>query len=277
MKVVIDCANGMVGSAANAVVDDSDLTVTKLFFKPDGHFPNHDPNPLKASSLDKLRERMKKVKAELGVAFDGDGDRAFFITEDGDIVEGDFITTLIAEEYLEEKKGGLILYDLRSSWIVKEKVEEFGGKAAMSRVGHSFIKDQMRKQKAIFAGELSGHFYFTECFNTDSAIFTFIKLVNLLSMKNKKLSELIKPLKKYFTSGEINSEVEDKEAKMKELAKIYKNGSISHLDGIRIDFDDWWFNVRPSNTEPLLRLNLEAKSKKMMESKRDEILKFIRK
>ncbi|MBU0615587.1 MAG: phosphomannomutase/phosphoglucomutase [Nanoarchaeota archaeon] len=276
MKVVMDCANGMVGPAASAVVDGTKLSVTKLFFEPDGNFPNHDPNPLKASALDKLRASMKKVNADLGVAFDGDGDRAFFVSHDGEIVESDFITALIGEEYLKEHPGAKILYDLRSSWIVKEEIERLGGKALMSRVGHSFIKDQMRKEKAVFAGELSGHFYFKECFNTDSAIFTFIKLMNLLSEKGRKLGDLVKPLKKYFTSGEINSEVKDKEAKMKELAKIYKDGSISWLDGVRIDFKDWWFNVRASNTEPLLRLNLEARSKRMMEEKRDEILGIIR-
>ena len=276
MKVVIDCGNGMDGPFINEIIKDTKLDVTELYFEPDGNFPNHDPNPLKGESLVKLRAKMKELNAELGLALDGDADRVFFITEEDEVVPADFITCLIAEEFLGEHKGETILYDLRSSWIIKEEVESLGGKANMCRVGHAFIKEQMREEKAIFAGELSGHFYFRDCFYTDSGIFMFIKMINLLSRTGKKLSELIKPLKKYFASGEINSEVKDKEAKMKELAEEYKDGKVSRLDGVRIDFDDWWFNVRASNTEPLLRLNLEAKSKKVMETKRDEILKVIR-
>ena len=177
---------------------------------------------------------------------------------------------------LKHHKKEKILYDLRSSWIVKETVEACGGTTSMSRVGHAFIKEQLRKEKGIFAGELSGHFYFRDAFYTDSGIIAVIWILNLLSAENKKFSELIKHLKKYYASGEINSEVEDKEGKMKELANLYKDGKISWLDGIRVDFDNWWFNVRPSNTEPLLRLNLEAKSKEFMEKKRDEILRVIR-
>ncbi len=277
LKMVIDCANGMDGPFVEALTKGTPLSVTKLFFEPDGNFPNHDPNPLKGESLDKLKNKMKATKAELGVAFDGDADRVFFITEEEEIVPADFITCLIAEEFLNNSPGEKILYDLRSSWIIKEKVEALGGKANMCRVGHAFIKEQLRKEDAIFAGELSGHFYFRDCFYTDSGIFTFIMMINLLSREGKKLSELIKPLKKYFASGEINSEVKDKEAKMKELAQIYKQGKVSWLDGIRVDFSDWWFNVRPSNTEPLLRLNLEAKTKSSMEKRRDEILNIIRK
>jgi phosphomannomutase len=276
IKVVIDCANGMAGPFVSEVIKGTKLDVTNLFFKCDGRFPNHDPNPLKGESLKKLRKKMKEVNADLGVAFDGDADRIFFITDEEEIVPADFITCLIAKEYLNDNPGAKILYDLRSSWITKECIEENNGVALMSRVGHAFIKAQMRKEKAIFAGELSGHFYFRDTSYTDSGILAFIMIMNLLSAEKKKLSELIKPLKKYFASGEINSEVKDKNAKMKELAEIYKDGKVSWLDGVRIDFTDWWFNVRPSNTEPLLRLNLEAKSKQLMEEKRDEILKIIR-
>jgi phosphomannomutase len=191
-------------------------------------------------------------------------------------VASDYITALIAEEMLKYNKGATILYDLRSSWIVPEMISKFGGKPLMSRVGHSFIKDTMRKEDSIFAGELSGHFYFKDNFFADSGIITAVLVMNLLTSHKKKLSELVAPLKKYHASGEINSEVNDKDAKMKELAKIYKDGNISWLDGVKIEFSDWWFNVRPSNTEPLLRLNLEARTQEMMEKKRDEVLAIIR-
>ena len=276
LKVVIDTANGMGGLEVPKVFEKLKCEVIPLFFKLDGTFPNHDPNPLKGESLRFLIEKIKKEKADLGIAFDGDADRVFFTTEQGEIIPADFITCLIAKEMLKHHPKEKILYDLRSSWIVKETVEEAGGKASMSRVGHAFIKEQLRKENGIFAGELSGHFYFRDAFYTDSGIIAVIWILNLLSAENKKFSELIKHLKKYYASGEINSEVEDKEGKMKELANLYKDGKISWLDGIRVDFDNWWFNVRPSNTEPLLRLNLEAKSKEFMEKKRDEILRVIR-
>jgi phosphomannomutase len=276
LKIVIDCGNGMAGPFISEITKDTNLDVTKLYFEPDGNFPHHDPNPLKGESLVDLRAKMKEIGAELGVAIDGDADRIFFITEENEIVPADFITCLIGKEFLREHKGETILYDLRSSWIIKEEIEAMGGKANMCRVGHSFIKEQMRKENSIFAGELSGHFYFRDSFYTDSAVLMFMRVMNLLSRENKKLSELIKPLKKYFASGEINSEVKDKDGKMEELAEKYKDGKVSWLDGVRIDFDDWWFNVRASNTEPLLRLNLEAKTKSKMEEKRDEILKIIR-
>jgi len=214
-------------------------------------------------------------KADFGIALDGDADRVFFFDENAETIPADYITCLIAEELL--KKGEKVLYDLRSSWVVKEVIEKNKGKALMSRVGHAFIKEQMRKEKAIFAGELSGHFYFRDNFYTDSGVIAALKVIQLISEKGKKLSELIDPLDKYYASGEINSEVKNKEGMMKKLAKKYKKGKVSWLDGVRIDFDDWWFNVRPSNTEPLLRLNLEAKSLNLMEEKRDEVLGILRK
>ena len=276
LKVVIDTANGMGGLEVPKVFKKLPCKVIPLFFKLDGTFPNHDPNPLKGESLRFLIEKVKKEKADLGIAFDGDADRVFFTTEQGEIIPADFITCLIAKEMLKHHPKEKILYDLRSSWIVKETVKACGGTTSMSRVGHAFIKEQLRKENGIFAGELSGHFYFRDAFYTDSGIVAAIWILNLLSAENKKFSELIKHLKKYFASGEINSEVKGKEGKIKELAKIYKDGKISWLDGIRVDYKDWWFNVRPSNTESLLRLNLEAKTKELMETKRDEILRIIR-
>ena len=275
LKVVIDAGNGMGGEDMELVLGELPLKAVKLFFKPDGSFPNHEANPLKEENLLDLKERVIRENADFGIALDGDADRVFFIDENGETVPSDYITCLIAQDLLINKSNETVLYDLRSSWIVKEEVERLGGKAFMSRVGHSFIKEQMRKEKAIFAGELSGHFYFRDNFYTDSAVIAALKMIQLISEKDMKLSLLVKPLNKYFASGEINSEVEDKEGKMKELASKYK-GKISWLDGVRIDFDDWWFNVRASNTEPLLRLNLEAKSKVLMEEKRDEVLGVIR-
>ena len=275
MTVVIDAGNGMGGKDMGLVLGELPLKAVKMFFKPDGSFPNHEANPLKEENLLDLKERVIRENADFGIALDGDADRVFFIDENGETVASDFITCLIAKDFLKNNPKEKFLYDLRSSWIVKEEVERLGGKAIMSRVGHSFIKEQMRKEKAIFAGELSGHFYFRDNFYTDSAVIAALKMIQLISEKDMKLSELVKPLNKYFASGEINSEVEDKEGKMKELASKYK-GKISWLDGVRIDFDDWWFNVRASNTEPLLRLNLEAKTKDLMVEKRDEVLGVIR-
>ncbi len=276
LKVVIDAGNGMGGADIELVLDKLPIKAVKMYFKPDGSFPNHEANPLNEENLRDIKKRILSEKADFGIALDGDADRVFFIDENSEVIPADFITCLIAEEYLKRNRGEKVLYDLRSSWVVKEVIERNGGKPGMSRVGHAFIKEQMRREEAVFAGELSGHFYFRDNFYTDSGIVAALKVIQIISEKGKRLSELVRPLRKYYASGEINSEVEDKEGRMKELAEIYKDGKVSWLDGIRIDFNDWWFNVRPSNTEPLLRLNLEAKSKKLMEEKRDEVLKIIR-
>lgn len=276
LRVVVDCANGMGAQDFSLIQDELPIEVIPLYFEIDGTFPNHDANPMKEGATDKLREIVVKEKADLGIAFDGDADRVFFMDEKGELIPSDYITALIAEELLPKEPKSVILYDLRSSWIVPEKIKEHGGIPEMSRVGHSFIKEMMRKDQGIFAGELSGHFYFKDNFYTDSGIIAAIWVLNLLSAKKQKLSELVRPLKKYYASGEINSKVEDKDGKMKELAEKYKYGKVSWLDGIKVEFSDWWFNVRPSNTEPLLRLNLEAKNKKLMEKKRDVVLRIIR-
>ncbi|MBR9700125.1 phosphomannomutase/phosphoglucomutase, partial [Candidatus Woesearchaeota archaeon] len=260
LDVVVDCANGMGSQDYSLIKDDISVKTIPLFFDIDGTFPNHDANPMKEGAMDQLRETVIKEQSDLGIAFDGDADRVFFVDDTGNIVDSGFITALIAEEMLKGNPQATILYDLRSSWIVPEKILEYEGKPVECRVGHSFIKAQMRKYDAFFAGELSGHFYFKDNFYTDSGIMTAIWVLNLLSASKKKFSELISPMRKYFASGEINSKVSDKDAKMKELVSKYKDGNVSYLDGIKIVFDDWWFNVRPSNTEPLLRLNLEATS-----------------
>lgn len=276
LKVVVDCANGMGSQDFSLIQDELDIEVIPLYFEIDGTFPGHDPNPWKEGAVDKLKETVVKEQADLGIAFDGDADRIFFIDDTGEMLSSDFITALIAEEILKHAPGSTILYDLRSSWIVPETIERCSGIPKMSRVGHSFIKEMMRKENGIFAGELSGHFYFRDNSYTDSGIIAALWVMNLLSAKGKKLSELVSHLKKYHASGEINSKVEDKQGKIKELAEKYKDGKVSFLDGVKVDFDDWWFNVRASNTEALLRLNLEAKSQELMEKKRDEVLGIIR-
>jgi phosphomannomutase len=281
LKIVVDAANGMGSQEFLSVQNDIQADITNLYFDIDGTFPNHDANPMKDGATDKLKETVISEKADLGIAFDGDADRVFFIDDQGELVQGDLITALISEEILQTNPGSTILYDLRSSNIVPERIAHLGGKGFMSRVGHSFIKEQMINMDSVFSGELSGHFYFKFDIDGrtavyDSGIVMAIRMLNLLSDKKKKLSDLLRPLKKYYASGEINSKVNNPEAKMKEIEEKYSSGKISHLDGIRIDFDDWWFNVRCSNTEPLLRLNLEAKTKEFMEEKRDEVLKVIR-
>ncbi len=277
LKVVIDCGNGMGGIEAREVFKHLKCKVIEMYFDPDGTFPNHEANPLKEENVEELRRKVVNEKADLGIAIDGDADRVFFISDTGEIIPSDFITSIIAKMHLKESPGETILYDLRSSWITPETIKANGGNPVMSKVGHSFIKEKLRKAKGVFGGELSGHFYFQDNFYADSGIIACLKIIDLIAEEKKKISDLIRPLKKYFASGEINSQVEDKEAKMKELAKKYKDGKASLLDGVRVEYEDWWFNVRPSNTEPLLRLNLEAKTRKLMEEKRDEILKIIRK
>jgi phosphomannomutase len=279
LKIVIDTGNGMGGFTFPKVFKDIDVDLVPLYFDIDMSFPNHEANPLKLENVKDLQKRVVKEKADFGVSIDGDCDRCMFIDEKGDYVSSDFATALIAKQLLKTHKNALFLYDLRSSWAVKEFIEENGGKTKMCRVGHAFIKAQMRKEDALFAGELSGHLYFKESVWTESTIIATILMINMLREEKKSLSALVSPLKRYFASGEINSEVKDKEGKMKELVELFKKDakSVSYLDGIRLEFDGWWFNVRPSNTEPLLRLNLEAKSKKKMEEMRDRLLELIRK
>lgn len=277
LKIVVDGSNGMGSQDFTFIKDNLDIDIVSLFMDIDGSFPGHDPNPWKEGASNKLKQTVLDENADLGIVFDGDADRVFFVDDKGDMLSSDYITALIAEEILKHNPGEKILYDLRSSWIVPEIIQHNNGKHKMCRVGHAFIKEQLRQEDSIFAGELSGHFYFRDNFYTDSGIIAAIWILNYLSGKDKKISELIKPLKRYYASGEINSKVEDKQKKMDELKEKYGDGKVSLLDGVRIDFDDWWFNVRPSNTEPLLRLNLEAKSEDLMKKKRDEVLSVIRK
>jgi phosphomannomutase len=276
-KIVIDFANS-VGSLDKEIFQrfPDDIEPIYLFEDLDGTFPNHEANPLKIETLEALQKKVVSENADLGIAYDGDADRVGFVDEQGKIVPMDYNIALLAKEALKKYPGGTILMDLRSSNAVKEVIEEAGGKVHRCRVGHSLIKKQMRNEGAIFAGELSGHYFFEENSKAEMTTLAAITILNLMNETGQKMSELTENLKRYYHSGEINSDVEDKDDMMKKLKEIYKEGKLDELDGIRIDYPDWWFNVRPSNTEPKLRLNLEAKTKELMEEKRDELLNIIR-
>ena len=273
LKMVADCGNAM-GVYELKSLNLPGIEILPMYDELDGGFPNHEANPLKHETLVNLQKRVKNEKADLGVAFDGDGDRIGIVDEKGEIIRNDFLTALIAEDVLTDKKGAKIFYDLRSSKIVKETIEKSGGRALMCRVGHAFIKEEMKQENALFAGELSGHYYFQENFNAESSALAVVRIINLLLKTGKPISDLAEKLKLYYQSGEINREVRDKDTVLKKLEKNYKDGRIYRLDGLSIEYKHWWCNVRPSNTEPLLRLNIEANTKKLMEQKRDEILAF---
>ncbi|EKE18902.1 MAG: hypothetical protein ACD_9C00202G0002 [uncultured bacterium] len=276
-RIVIDFANS-VGALDKEIFEKfaDDIEPIYLFEELDGTFPNHEANPLKLETLKSLQEKVLAEKADLGISYDGDADRVGFVDEQGNIVPMDYMIALLAEEILKKNPGATVLMDLRSSNAVKEVIEEAGGTVHRCRVGHSLIKGQMRRDGAIFAGELSGHYFFEENSKAEMTTLAVITLLNLMNETGEKMSELTKKLKRYSHSGEINSDVQDKVGMMNKLKEIYKEGKLDELDGIRIDFADWWFNVRPSNTEPKLRLNLEAKTKELMEEKRDELLAIIR-
>jgi len=273
VRIVVDYANAM--GIVEGLVFDGLIEVEPLFDDMDGTFPNHEANPLKHDTLAALQAKVREGGYDFGIAFDGDADRAGFVNEKGDIIPMDMITALIAEMVLKKEKGP-IFYDLRSSWAVKEVIEENGGIPMMSRVGHAFIKQQMREANALFAGELSGHYYFRENYFTESSSLATIHVASLVSQSDKTLSGLIAPIQRYFASGEINSKVADADAVIQQLRQKYGTGKMIELDGLSVEFDDWWFNVRSSNTEPLLRLNLEAKTNDLMQRKRDEVLAVIR-
>lgn len=278
-KIVLDSANGMCGLTLPKIFKKlENVELIELYTDIDFSFPNHEANPMNPENLIDIQNRVKSTGADFGICTDGDGDRCVFIDEKGNAIPSDILTALIAKSLLKERKGLTVLYDLRSSKVVKEIVEENGGKASLCRVGHSFIKKQMRDEDATFAGELSGHMYFKEHNFTESSFIPVAYIMNLLSEEEKPISELIKPLMRYCQSGEINSEVADKDSKLAEIEVKYKEHAkeIKHLDGLSMYFDGWWFNLRKSNTEPLLRLNLEADKKELMESKRDELLNLIR-
>jgi phosphomannomutase len=278
MKVVVDGGNGMAGPMVGPLLERLPLELATFYWEPDGSFPDHEPNPLLPENREFIMRTVVEQGADLGIAWDGDADRCFFIDDRGDFVDGDFLTALLAESILAKRPGADILYDVRASRAVPDTVERAGGRAHVNRVGHAFFKTRMREEGGVFGGEVSGHYYFADFYNADSGTIPALLILELLSQKGAKLSELLDAFRsKYFISGEINSEVSDQQAKMDELRERYSDGEISELDGISVDYDDWHFNVRPSNTEPLLRLNLESLvSREDMEAKRDEVLGIIR-
>jgi len=279
LKIAVDAGNGMAGKIVPLIYKNLPITIIPLYFKLDGTFPNHLADPSKYENLRKLQKTVKKEKCDFGMAFDGDADRVFFIDENGNIVNSSLISSLIIKSILNKHKNEKIIYNLVSSRIVPETIEKYGGKAHIERVGHSFIKDTMRKINAVFACEHSAHYYFRKNFNADSGLIASLIVCEIISMENKPLSRLLEEFKVYDKIEETNFKVKDKQLKLKEIKKYYKkmnHSKIIEMDGISIEFEDYWFNVRPSNTEPLLRLNLEAKSKKIMEEKMKEVVKIIK-
>ena len=278
MKIVVDGGNGMAGPMVGPILKKLNMDLVELYFEPNGEFPDHEPNPLLEENRRLIIDTVKSEGADLGIAWDGDSDRCFFIDGDGRFCDGDFICALLARAALEAEPGGLILYDPRSSRAVPDIVAAAGGRTDLSRVGHAFFKAMMRKEGAVFGGEVSGHYYFRDFYCADSGTIPALTILQLLSVEGKSLSQMMEEFhSKYFISGEINSEVADPQAKMDEIEAMHPEAEITHLDGVSIDYEDWHFNVRPSNTEPLLRLNLESLvSREDMEQKRDEILAVIR-
>ena len=278
MKVVVDGGNGMAGPMVGPLLERLGLDLVETYWTPDGEFPDHEPNPLLPENREFIVAKVRETGAELGIAWDGDADRCFFFDGDGEFVDGDFLTAVLAEHLVAKAPGASILYDARASRAVADTVERAGGRAFVNRVGHAFFKTRMRDEGAIFGGEVSGHYYFRDFYNADSGALTALLVLEKLSVEGSTMAELLAPYRsRYFISGEVNSEVADGAAKMREVEERYADGRISHVDGVSVDYDDWHFNVRLSNTEPLIRLTLESLvSREDMERKRDEVLGLIR-
>jgi len=277
MKVVIDASNGMAGKMVPAIFEGvPNLQIVPLLFEITGSF-THEPNPLVEQNLQMLKEKMGHNPCDFGVCFDGDADRCIFLDEQAKVIGCDMITAILARDFLQmpQNKGSAIVYDLRSSHVVPEVIKECGGVPKRDRVGHAFIKKTLAETKAVFGGELSGHFYFRDNFCADSGAIAFARVLSVLSAQDKPISQLVAPLRRYSQSGELNFQVEDKEAKIRQLAEAYKKAQIDYLDGITVELGEWWFNVRKSNTEPLLRLNLEAKTPRIMQEKFAELKKVL--
>lgn len=277
LKVVMDCGNGVAGPIVKEVFAPLGLELIELYFEPDASFPNHEANPIIEENRQAIIEEVKKVGADLGIAWDADADRAYFIDEQGQFVHGDFLTALLAKSFLAKNPGADIVYDLRASNVVPDTVKASGGTAHIQRVGHAHIKKLMREVDAIFAGEVSGHYYFKANHYMDNGFIPPLLILQMLSESGKPMSAFIADLGEYYVSGEINSKVEDQEAVFARLKETYADAKQDFLDGITIEYPNWRFNVRASNTEPVIRLNLEASSQEMMENKRDEVLALIRK
>jgi phosphomannomutase len=278
LKVIVDGGNGMAGPMVGPLLESLELELIETYWTPDGNFPDHEPNPLLEENRRLIIERVRETGADLGIAWDGDADRCFFIDATGAFVDGDFLTALLAKSLLAKSPGEAILYDVRASRAVPDTVTAAGGTPFINRVGHAFFKTRMRKEGSLFGGEVSGHYYFRDFYCADSGTIPALLVLELLCREGKSMSQLLEPYhSRYFISGEVNSEVADPLAKIEQIAERYSDAEQKRLDGISIDYDDWHFNVRPSNTEPLLRLCLESlRSKQDMQRRRDEVLELIR-
>ena len=278
--VVLDAGSGMAGLVAPLLFDRLPCKVTRLCFEIDGTFPNHEANPLLEENRRDITAEVIRQKADIGIAWDGDADRCFFIDGSGEFISGDFVTALLAEAFLLKNPGATVIYDLRASHAVKDTAARHGGKALMNRVGHAFIKQRMRQEDGIFAGEVTGHYYFRDFYYADNGFIPALLILELMSKKNQPLRELLAPYReRYFISGEINTKLgsmSEVPAKLAAIEARYKDADIARMDGVSVDYPDWHFNVRASNTEPLLRLNLEAATPELMEKRRDEVLQLIR-
>jgi len=279
LKIVVDAGNGMAGKMLPPIFERLPFEVVPMYFELDGSFPNHPPNPIDPETMEDLQQKVIDEGADFGVAFDGDADRCFIVDENGTTVSGDLLATLVAKNVLEKESGATIIYSAVCSKALPELVRREGGKPIRTKAGHSIIKPQMRKNDAAFGGEHSGHFYFRDNYFADSGIIAMLIVAELVARQDSPLSELLDPIDLYVRSGEINSEVEDQSATLEGVENHYaeRDGAeIDHLDGLTVGFGDWWFNLRPSNTEPLLRLNVEANDRETMERERDELLDLIR-
>jgi phosphomannomutase len=278
LRVVFDAANGMAGAMLPPILERIPVDAVRCFFEPDGTFPNHEPNPLLPENREFIVRKVLDEEADLGIAFDGDADRCFFVDDTEGFVPGDFVTALLAKSMLEKEPGAKIIYDVRASWAVRDTIEQAGGIPLVNRVGHAFIKHRMREEDALFGGEVSGHYYFRDFHQADSGTIPALLMLELVSKGGQSLSKLLRAYREhYFITGELNTPVPDVALKLQEIKERFgREGEVSHLDGVSVTAEDWHMNVRPSNTEPLLRLNLEALDRELMERKRDEVLEVIR-
>jgi phosphomannomutase len=276
LKVVMDCGNGVAGPIVREVFQPFGLKITEMYFEPDASFPNHEANPIIPENRRAIEAKVKEVGADLGIAWDADADRCYFIDEKGQFVPGDFATAFFSQQFLAKTPGGAIVYDLRASHVVRDTVNRWGGRPLVERVGHSHIKRRMRAEQAVFGGEVSGHYYFAANQFMDNGLIPALLMLEVLSTSTKPLSQLIADLGAYYVSGEINSQVKDQRAALQALQQRYADAQITRLDGISLDYPDWRCNVRPSANDPVLRLNLEANSAELMAARRDEVLALIR-
>jgi phosphomannomutase len=276
MKIVVDAGNGMAGMLIPAIFDRLPVELVPYCFELDGSFPHHQPSPIEPQNIKLLQDWVLENQADLGMAFDGDADRVFLVDDRGEPVTASVTTAMVARRILETHPGETVIYNCVNSWIVPETIREYGGTPVRERVGHSFIKQTMAETGAIFAGEHSGHYYFRDNYRADSGLIAAMIVLEIISLLDQPLSQVVEPFKKYSDSGEVNSRVEDIPAKLEQIVQAYSDAAIDRKDGLSVEYSDWWFNVRPSNTEPLLRLNLEASSRELMEEKRDEVLALIR-